>query len=106
MNTNYIKTKEAAYVTDDAGKMKEIPMTNMTQILLVEENKEESESNKETNSNVSTNSSSIQGGNIDKTTASTKQLPAAGLRNVLIIAVVIITILMVIFTIKSRDMKY
>ena len=42
MNTNYIKTKEAAYVTDDAGKMKEIPMTNMTQILLVEENKEES----------------------------------------------------------------
>ena len=71
-----------------------------------EENKEESESNKETNSNVSTNSSSIQGGNIDKTTASTKQLPAAGLRNVLIIAVVIITILMVIFKIKSRDIKY
>ena len=30
MNTNYIKTKEAAYVTNDAGKMKEVPMTNMT----------------------------------------------------------------------------
>lgn len=70
-----------------------------------EENKEESESNKETNSNVSTNSSSIKGSNTDKTTASTK-LPAAGLRNILIIAVVIMIVFMVVFKIKSRDIKY
>ena len=70
-----------------------------------EENNEESESNKETNSNISTNSSSIKGSNTDKTTASTK-LPAAGLRNILIIAVVIMIVFMVVFKIKSRDIKY
>ena len=58
-----------------------------------------------TNTNVSTNSTSIQGSNTDRTTATTK-LPAAGLRNIVIIAVVIMIIFMVVFKIKSKDIKY
>ena len=63
------------------------------------------ETNTTTSTNISTNSSSIQGSNTDRTTASTR-LPSAGLKNILIIAVVIISILMVVFKIKSRDIKY
>lgn len=61
--------------------------------------------NNPTSTNISTNSTSIQGSNTDKTTASTR-LPSAGLKNILIIAVVIISILMVVFKVKSRDIKY
>lgn len=63
------------------------------------------ETNTTTSTNISTNSSSIQGSNTDRTTASTR-LPSAGLKNILIIAVVIISVLMVVFKIKSRDIKY
>ena len=63
------------------------------------------ETNTTTSTNISTNSSSIQGSNTDRTTASTR-LPSAGVKNILIIAVVIISILMVVFKIKSRDIKY
>lgn len=63
------------------------------------------ETNTTTGTNISTNSSSIQGSNTDRTTASTR-LPSAGLRNILIIAVAILIILMVVFKVKSRDIKY
>ena len=57
------------------------------------------------NKNVSTNTTTIQGSNTDKTTASTR-LPSAGIKSVLIIAVVIAVISMIVFKIKSRDIKY
>ena len=59
------------------------------------------------NSNTDTNTNTaISGNNTDRTTATTTTLPSAGIRNILIISIVIAVIAMVIFKIKSRDIKY
>ena len=58
-----------------------------------------------TNENSNTNTTTIQGGNTDRTTSSTR-LPSAGIKNVLIIAIAVVVIAMIVFKIKSRDIKY
>lgn len=84
-------TKEATITVEDSkqeenGTNENIPSTN-------------------TNTNTNTNTA-ISGNNTDRTTATTKTLPSAGIRNILIISIVIAIIAMVIFKIKSRDIKY
>lgn len=61
--------------------------------------------NTEENNNKVTNTETIKTNNIDKTTASTK-LPAAGLKNILIISIFILIIITIIAKIKSKDIKY
>lgn len=58
------------------------------------------------NSNTNKNTATIQGGNTDKTTTSASRLPSAGIKNVLLIALVVAFISMIVFKIKSRDIKY
>ena len=65
----------------------------------------EEPTNENSNTN-NTNTTTIQGGNTDKTTASASRLPSAGVKNVLIIALVVAIIAMIVFKIKSRDIKY
>lgn len=104
--------------TNDSTFNKEITVTvqgageenNPTEDPETGENSENTTENDPVNTNqpnndVSTNTATIQGSNTDKTTASTK-LPSAGVKSVLIIAVVIAIILMIVFKIKSRDIKY
>ena len=64
------------------------------------------------NNNISQNSTekntsktNLISGNLDKTVAK-NQLPKAGLKNIAIIAIVVIAVAMVIFKIKSRKIKY
>ena len=62
----------------------------------------------ENNTNKVSNTTTIQGNTPDKTTGTTAttSLPKAGLRNILAILVVISVISMIVFKIKSRDIKY
>ena len=56
------------------------------------------------NGSTNTKKNSIAG-NVDKTVAK-NQLPKAGLKNIAVIAIVVIAVAMVIFKIKSRKIKY
>lgn len=58
-----------------------------------------------TSTNNSSNKTNSIAGNKDNTTAGTR-LPDTGIRNILIIAIVIVAICIVIFKIKSRKIKY
>ena len=64
-----------------------------------------------TNKTPNTNTTTIKGDNPDKTTATTAttsktSLPKAGLTNVLAVLVVLAVISMIVFKIKSKDIKY
>ena len=64
-----------------------------------------------TNKKPNTNTTTIKGDNPDKITATTTttsktSLPKTGLRNILAVLVVLAVISMIVFKIKSRDIKY
>lgn len=73
---------------------------------------EEQESDEELNNNGNNqtdnqiNNTTIKTNDIDKTTSTTKTLPAAGVRSVILIAILIVVISMIIFKFKSRKIKY
>lgn len=58
-----------------------------------------------TNTNVSSTNTSIQANKVD-TTVSKQILPAAGIKNIMIISIVAIIVLAIIFKFKSRKIKY
>ena len=88
------------------GETNDFEFSKEMTISIEESEQEENGTNENTqNTNTNTNTA-MPGNNTDTTTATTKYLPAAGLRNILIIAVVVAIIAMIIFKIKSRDIKY
>ena len=88
------------------GETNDFEFSKEMTISIEESEQEENGTNGNTqNTNTNTNTA-MPGNNTDTTTATTKYLPAAGLRNILIIAVVVAIIAMIIFKIKSRDIKY
>lgn len=87
---------------------------------LKEENNNSNSNNQNTNTSTNTNQNTTNGNNILTNTESKKntitgnkqntlaptKLPAAGIRNLIILSIVIIAIVTVIFKIKSRKIKY
>lgn len=78
--------------------------------LSIAEDTQEENENTNTNTDVpqqNSNTNTIIAGNkTDSTTATTKTLPSAGIRNILIIGIIIAITAMIIFKIKSKDIKY
>ena len=87
---------------------------------LKEENNNSNSNNQNTNTSTNTNQNTTNGNNILTNTESKKntitgnkqntlaptKLPAAGIRNLIILSIVIIAIVTIIFKIKSRKIKY
>lgn len=90
--------------TEDSSEDEDNSLENETGNENVIEN-ENTTGNTEENNNKVTNTETIKTNNIDKTTASTK-LPAAGLKNILIISIFILVIITIIAKIKSKSIKY
>lgn len=99
-NNEVVVTMEEEQVppTDEEEPVEEDPVNNTVNNNVPTNN----------NNNKVSNTTTIQGNTPDKTTGTTAttSLPKAGLRNILAILVVISVISMIVFKIKSRDIKY